>query len=162
MRLSKKELSERIERNCGTEFSLTEEYKNSYSPVKIRHNSPKCNYFEWDTVPKNTFLKKPPLCPICSGKVISHKRDSFITKDKLPALFGPEFTIMPNQMRESKRSAAIEIQHNCDTCNNYRFYISPNTFIKYRDQGIIICPECRRIDKAKTMPFRYKEHKIAK
>ena len=125
----------------GDEFKVVGEYKNNYTKLRVQHNSDKCSHFEWEIIPKNIFYKKRLNCPKCSGKDAYLHPENYLTKKRLVELLGKEYTILDRIY--GRKDSAMEIQHNCDRCNNHIFYMSPNKILKDMKTGKI-CPICRK------------------
>lgn len=138
---SKEEVLQRFNKNCGTEFFLIGEYKTSYQKVLVQHNSDKCNYFQWETVPKNTFLKKKLLCPMCSGNSSRLDREQFFTREKVEALLAPDYEIL--EPLRGRKDLAIKIRHNSENCSYAILYASPNKIMASLNKKEELCPICR-------------------
>ncbi|HGD0580667.1 TPA: hypothetical protein ACH354_002330 [Clostridium perfringens] len=50
----------------GNEYKILGEYTNNKTKIKVKHNSSKCNYHEYDIKPYN--LLGGQGCPVCSGR----------------------------------------------------------------------------------------------
>lgn len=145
---TQEQVKEKMYRTCGDEYSLVGEYKTSYMSVRVRHNNEACNNFEWETVPKNTFLKKKLTCPKCAGRLSFLQRDEFLTKKRIQQLLAPDYEVLDNL--RGRRDLAVSIIHKSETCNNHILYASPNSIVSHIADGKILCPVCAHIDKVTT------------
>lgn len=120
----------------GNEYTVLGEYKNSKTKILMRHNCKDCNNYEWEIVP-NDFLgtknKKGHRCPKCAGK-ITKTHEEFCKE--VYDLVGNEYTVLGEYMDCRTK---ILMRHNCKSCNNHEYMVSPSNFLKNRR-----CPICAK------------------
>jgi len=109
----------------GDEFTVSGEYVNSQTKLKIKHN--KCGY-EYEVKP-DAFLRGN-RCPRCSGLM---KKTTEQFKQVVFDLVGEEYTVLGEYKRSSTK---ISMKHN--KCG-YEYQVKPNDFV----QGIR-CPRCNQ------------------
>jgi len=121
------------------EYIVLGKYINAKTKILIRHNSEKCNYYEWGIIPDN-FLGKNVKCPKCSHPSSKKTNEEF--KQEVFSLLGDEYTVLGDYIGKDDN---IEIFHK--TCNR-SFSMSPHNFLS--GQRCTICNEStgeRRIRK---------------
>lgn len=111
-----------IFKEVGTEYSLLSEYINNRTKIKLRHNSKRCNNYEWMANPKD-FIYKNSRCPKCYGN-LGKKKDTESFKREVYKLTGREYSVLG----EYKTSGdLIKMKHNI--CAN-EYYIEANSFLR--------------------------------
>lgn len=128
----------------GYDYSVLNNYINSYTKIKMRHNSDNCNNYEWEVKP-NSFLSGL-RCPKCSGH-ISKNTEQF--KQEVYNLVSNEYTVLGEY---KKSGTKIKFKHNI--CNT-EFDMTPNNFLSGHR-----CPDCRYKNLSKSMtstPEKFKQ-----
>ena len=65
-RKTQEEFVREVKEKRGNEYTILGEYVNNKTKILIRHNSPECNYAEFEMTP-NCFLR-PQNCPVCANR----------------------------------------------------------------------------------------------
>ena len=115
----------KIEELVGDEYLVLEEYKNSATPIKMRHNL--CGH-EWSVRP-NSFVSLGSRCPKCAGK-IQITTETF--KERVYELVGDEYAVLGEYV---KSTLPLLMRHN--DCG-HEWKIKPNSFISVGNR----CPKC--------------------
>lgn len=115
--------------NClvGNEYIFLENYINSTTKIKCRHNLESCKY-EWDIMPNNFLIGQ--RCPKCAG---SHRRSNEEFAKEVYELVGNEYIFLDEFINTQIK---IKCRHNKKDCN-YEWEIAPSNFLSG-----IRCPKC--------------------
>lgn len=145
----KKEVFERV----GNEYTVLSEYKNNRTEVWMRHNSEKCDYYEFPVRPDN-FLgsknKKGTRCPKCSG-LMKKTTDQF--KKEVFEKVGNEYTVLSEY---KNNHTEVWFRHNNESCDNHEFPMTPHNFL---DNGQR-CPKCAGNMKKTTEQFKKEVYEL--
>ncbi|XZH34353.1 zinc-ribbon domain-containing protein (plasmid) [Clostridium perfringens] len=128
------EFIQEVRDKYGDEYTVLGEYINSQTKIKVRHNSSKCNNYEWEITP-NRFLRGQG-CPIC-GKIKSIKNRTKNHEDFVKEIedkYGNEYEILGEYINAKTK---IKVRHNCEKCNNHEWEVDPHSLL--RKHG---CPVC--------------------
>ena len=109
----------------GDEYEFLEEYKNSKTKIKCKHNM--CRY-EWGIIP-SSFLRGT-RCPRCAGNEVK-THEEFISE--VYNLVGSEYIFLDKYVNAKTK---IKCKH---TKCGYEWSISPDNFLKGKG-----CPKCNR------------------
>lgn len=123
------EFIKEIKAKYGKEYTILGKYINNKTKIKLRHNSEKCNNYEWMIIPSS--LLKGRGCPKCGGNA---KKTTEEFKKELFNLVGDEYTVLGEYINSRIK---ILVRHNCEKCNNYEYEVRPSNIL--RGEG---CPKC--------------------
>lgn len=111
----------------GEEYTVLGKYINCKEKILIRHNCDECGNYEFYITP-DSFINKGSRCHKCGiEKVASQKRkthEQFIKE--VYDLVGDEYTILGQYVNNKTK---ILIRHNCEECEKYEFYMTPDAFV---------------------------------
>ena len=127
---STEDFKEEVYDKFKNEYTILGEYKNTDTPIKVRHNSINCDYYEWNVVPK-ILLKGESKCPKCSKKL---KKSTEDFKKEVYDLVGKEYSVIGEYIKSKEK---ILMKHNCIECNNYEYEVTPSNFLSGKR-----CPKC--------------------
>lgn len=103
----------------GDEYKVIGKYQNNKTKIKMRHNTPKCNYYEYEVSPIK-FLKGN-RCPRCAK---NRKKDTKQFKEEVFNLVGDEYVVLGEY---STVKELITMKHMpCDTI----FEMTPDVFLR--------------------------------
>ena len=119
------EFKEIFNKKYGDEYSLLSEYKNSSTPVLVRHNV--CGY-EYRTCSGNLTKENPTKCPKCAGNL---KKTTEQFKKEVFELVGDEYKVLSEYKNNETKILMI---HN--DCGN-RYGVRPGSFLRGTR-----CPKC--------------------
>ena len=122
----KKEVKELVK----NEYSVLEEYVNNRTKIKMRHNCNNCNNHEYYVKP-NHFLEGR-RCPKCASLKLVKTAETF--KKEVYDLVKDEYFVLTEYKNAHTK---IKMRHNCESCNNYEYYVKPTVFLEGRR-----CPKC--------------------
>ena len=135
-RKTHEEFVKEIQDKYNKEYSVIEEYKGAHVKILIKHNSDKCNNYEWKITPSS--LLRGHGCPACGklsnikSKKKTHKKFIQEVQDK----FNGEYVVLG---KYEKNSIKILVRHNCKKCNYHEWKITPGNL--FQGKG---CPICRK------------------
>lgn len=92
------------------EYEILGKYTNARTKIKIKHNSKKCNYYEWETMP-NALLNGNG-CPLCAGKEIKLGINTIWDTDKWMVDLG----ISEEDAKKYTHSSSKTITVKCPDC----------------------------------------------
>lgn len=125
----------------GDEYTFLEEYKNSSTKIKVRHNCKKCDNYEWEVSPRKFLVGI--RCPKCAGNQLK-TNEEFVKQ--VYDLVGNKYTFIEKYINAETK---IKVRHNCKKCNNYEYEVKPSNFL--RGKG---CPKCFGRHKKTTQEFK--------
>lgn len=114
----------------GDEYTVISPYVSMRKKIRIRHNSEKCRFFEWDVFPQN--ILNGHKCPKCSGRIV-------MTREEFLKELGNEYTLK-SEYHGIQQPVCIEHHKPEIHAKNSVFYISPKQFKQGKK-----CPECERL-----------------
>lgn len=131
IRKSLEEFKKEVYDIVGDEYTVLGSYINTNTPIKMRHNCIDCNNHEYE-VSRSNFIKGS-RCPICypSTRLKTHEEFVKLIYD----IVGDEYTVLSQYKNDKEK---VLIRHNCDTCNNFEYKVTPNKFISLSRR----CPKC--------------------
>lgn len=128
-RKTQEEFEREVKDFVGNEYSVIGNYKNYKTKIKMRHNSSKCENFEYEVLPEN-FLSGA-RCPKCN-KVYRRTHNDF--EKEVKDLVGNKYSML-GKYKNTKTK--IKMRHNCDKCNNFEYEVLPSNFLAGKR-----CPKC--------------------
>jgi len=128
------EYKNNVHKQVNDEYSVLGDYENQTTKILMRHNCDKCNNYEWEIMPYS-FLDGA-RCPKCAGSM-RKTTDEF--KKEIYNLVGNEYEVLGEYINIKTK---ILIKHNCETCNNHIYPVSPTNFI-YSGSRCPICAESK-------------------
>lgn len=123
------EFAKRVYRLIGNEYTFLDEYITGHTKIKVRHNSSKCNYYEYFVSPISFTNGKQVRCPKCAG--VLKKTDTEFKKE-VYELVEDEYTFLEDYNGALRK---IDVIHNI--CN-YKYKVKPSFFLEGGR-----CPRCR-------------------
>ena len=129
-RKSSEQFKQEVFNRVGNEYTVLGEYETSKTPIKMRHNSCNCNYYEWDTTTPSSFLSGT-RCPECFG---THKLQNEDFDKRIQELYPDEYERISDYTGSNKR---ILVRHLL--CNSEPFPVRPTQLYKNN-----VCPNCRK------------------
>lgn len=133
---TEKTFIERLTALYGNEYTPITPFINMKKTIRMRHNSKKCNNFEWDVYPQN--ILNGHKCPKCSGRIVT-------TKEEFLSVLGNEYTLKTEYHGIQQPVCLVHHKpeiHKEDT----KFYISPKQFLQGKG-----CPECKRLKDSENL-----------
>jgi hypothetical protein len=126
------QIKEDISKLTNNEYSVIDNvYINYNTKILIQHNSDDCNYYSWRVLPTH-FIKDNCRCPVCT-KTIRRTHEYF--EKEIFNLVGNEYEFLePFKGVHTK----ILCRHNSDLCNNHKWKVEPNHFLRDSSR----CPKC--------------------
>lgn len=125
-----KEFKDQVKKLVGDEYTvLSKDLINMKTNILMRHNSKKCNNYEYLVMPKD--FKSGNRCPKCSGK-IRYTTETFAKH--IDEITNGEFSLVSEYVNTKTK---IKVRHNSERCNNNVFEIRPTNFIQRKK-----CPIC--------------------
>lgn len=124
--VSKEEFLDRLSNAKGKDYQLIGDYINTSIKIKIRHI---CGY-QYEAMPLDVLKYS---CAKCAGNI---KKTTEQFKQEVYNLVGNEYTILGEYYNTHTK---IPIQHNCQECNNFKWNIEPNAFLRGNR-----CPVCNQ------------------
>lgn len=121
---------EQVKVKSGNDYTVLGEYKNNYTPIKMRHNV--CNY-EWSPTP-TSFLQSKNGCPKCFNEKVRGKfrrKTDKEFKQEVEELTNDEFEFLDPYQGDKLK---ITCRHK--KCG-YEWPIKPNAFLNQPS-----CPKC--------------------
>jgi hypothetical protein len=129
----------------GDEYIFFEEYINSQTKIKCRHNKPDCGY-EWSTYPESFIVGH--RCPKCQGCA---RKDTDIFKQEVYDLVGDEYIVLSDYIDSHQK---ILMKHNIENCG-FAYPVSPGHFLIGRR-----CPKCYGKFRRTTQEFKDKVYQL--
>lgn len=81
-RRTQEEFENEVYNLTGTEYSVLGKYINALTKIKMKHNSNKCNYHEWEVKP-NDFINNSSRCPICNESKGEKKINQYLIDNNI-------------------------------------------------------------------------------
>ena len=134
-RKTQEEFENEVKALVGNEYTFLEEYINSNTKIRVRHNCYECNKHEYMVAP-DKFLQGN-RCPKCFGSPLKNQEEF---EKEVKDLVGDEYSVLGKYINTKTK---IKMKHNCDECNNHEYMVTPNNFLKGNR-----CPKCN--EKLKT------------
>ena len=122
---SQEEFIEIFNKKFGNEYTLLSEYKNSSTPVLIKHNV--CNH-QYSTSPSNLTKEKYTKCPKCAGNI---RKTTEQFKNEVFGLVGNEYEVLGKYINNGKK--ILVIHNKC----GHEYEVRPGSFLKGAR-----CPKC--------------------
>jgi len=123
MTKSTTQFEEEVLNLVGNKYTILEGYVNANTKLLMRHNSSKCNNYEWRVSPHN--FKIGTRCPICSH--CSYKKTEEEFKKDVYDIYKDEYTVLGEYINNHTK---ILVRHNCEECNNHEWTIKPNNLLQ--------------------------------
>lgn len=128
------EFIENVFQLVGDEYVFLEDYINSRTKIKCKHNT--CGY-EWSIIPNN-FINHGQRCPKCNG---NYRRSNEEFIQEVYELVGNEYIFLDEFIDTQTK---IRCKHNIEDCEN-EWEISPSSFLRGTR-----CPKCQHRGYKKT------------
>lgn len=132
----------------GDEYIFLEEYVNTNTKIKVRHNNESCNYYEYHVRP-NDFINKGSRCPKCSG-VAKKTHEDFIKE--VYELVGNEYEVVSRYLNAKTK---VIFRHINNECEHNEFKMKPNQFLNGQR-----CPLCAKEEKRKKKAYSNEDFKL--
>lgn len=134
IKYTNEEFVKRVFELCGDEYTFLEEYQNSSTKIKCRHNVCRHEYY----IAPNDFVNGMHRCPKCFG---SHKKDTELFIKEVEELDN-EYTVLGEYVNAREK---IKMMHNvCETI----FYPTPDNFLRGGR-----CPNCQSSKGEKAIDY---------
>jgi len=144
---SNDEFLKEVKNQVGDEYTFLEEYINTNTPLKVKHNL--CGNIY--NVTPNTFLNKKCRCRKCITEFNAKNRrksnDEFLKEIKNQV--GDEYTFLEEYINDKTK---LKVKHNL--CGNV-YFVTPNNFVRAKRR----CPFCCKRNTKRTNDEFLKEVK---
>lgn len=119
-----------VELRFGKEYTVLGEYKNTHTPIKLRHN--KCGNIWETTAPYDLLKPKPNGCKLCAvNRSFPLTTEEFSVK--LNAIHNNSYTVLQEYKNNKTK---ILVRHNC----GYEFMVKPNSILTEKFN----CQSCQK------------------
>ncbi|XZI53423.1 hypothetical protein ACSW9K_08325 [Clostridium perfringens] len=126
-RKTHEEFVREIKGEYGDEYTVLNEYKGAHIKILVRHNSCRCNNYEWEIAPNK--LLQGRGCPICANN-IKKTHEGFVKE--LNEVHGENIYIPLEKYKGS--NTKILVRHNC----GYEWEVTPSSLLSGKG-----CYSCR-------------------
>lgn len=115
-----------IKGKYGDEYTVLNEYKGAHIKILVRHNSCRCNNYEWEIAPNK--LLQGRGCPICANNIKKTHEEFF---KELNEVHGENIYIPLEKYKGA--NTKILVRHNC----GYEWQVIPSSLLSGKG-----CPLC--------------------
>jgi flagellar biosynthesis GTPase FlhF len=119
------EFIQEIKDKYGNDYEVLGEYVSNDKKVLIRHNSDKCNYHEWKTLPNN--LLKGHGCPVCGGREAKLGINTIWDTDRWMCNLG----VSEEDAKKYSRGSSRKITVTCPDCGRKK-KIEPHAILQHK------------------------------
>lgn len=138
-RITNEEFLIKVKNEVGDEYTALDEYINTKTQIRFRHNSETCNNSISLITPNHFFNGR--RCKVCASINFKTKVAPKKTQEKFESevydLVKDKYTVVERYVDTHTK---IKMRHNSEVCSNYEYKVAPTEFLKGNR-----CPKCKGI-----------------